>query len=460
MSMRAMNESVDRPPVPASATDPAGSLVVPASATDPADDLVVPLSAPEAADSARFGPKAANLAALCHAGLPTPGGFAVDAQAYRRQMRSLGLESASRLVFGGQEMVARRSALKIKLDLLQSPVDPVAAEPLLKAWRSVTTDRTSLGVIRSSALVEDRPSSSFAGQFESFLGLEDETEYLTAIRSCWAALWATRALRYMATHDLDPADTAMGLIVQPLAEATVSGGGLSRTAEGGMIVSATWGLGSAIAQGEVVPDRYRLSRDGDIIEVATGRKFHAVGCAHGTRRMARTEAREPCLTTARVRELGDYLHAAEDVVQGPAEIEWCLDNDGIKLLQARPLHVGVESAVSPDEVWEQHPRLRGHPAGVGWGTGRACVVSCECELSRVRPGDILVTQVAGPALAEALPRVAGVVAELGGSTSHLASLARERGVPMVLGVLDATGEIPEGSTVAVDGVAGIVRWAH
>ena len=419
-------------------------------------ELVVPLSEAEAADSARFGPKAANLAALAQAGLPTPGGFGVDAEAYRLQMRALGLESSSRLVFGGRDMVARRSALKIKLDLLQSPVDASIVEPLMEAWRAVTSAPGSLGVVRSSALVEDRAGSSFAGQFESFLGLDDDTEYLTAVRSCWAALWATRALRYMATHDLDPADTAMGLIVQPLVEANVSGGGLSRTAEGDMLVSATWGLGSAIAQGEVVPDRYRLSKDGDVLEVAAGRKFHAVGCAHGTRSVAGAEAQEPCLTTAQARELGDHLRAAEDVVQGPAEIEWCLDSEGIKLLQARPLH--VESAVSASEVWEQHPRLRGHPAGVGWGTGRACVVNCECELSRVSPGDILVTQVAGPALAGVLPRVAGVVAELGGSTSHLASLARERGVPMVLGVLDATGEIPEGSTVAVDGVAGIVRW--
>jgi pyruvate,water dikinase len=95
---------------------------------------------------------------------------------------------------------------------------------------------------------------------------------------------------------------------------------------------------------------------------------------------------------------------------------------------------------------------------VGWGAGRACVVSCECELSRVGAGDVLVTRVAGPALSAILPRVAGVVAELGGSTSHLASLARERGIPMVLGVLDATQRIPEGAQVAVDGVAGVVRW--
>jgi pyruvate,water dikinase len=95
---------------------------------------------------------------------------------------------------------------------------------------------------------------------------------------------------------------------------------------------------------------------------------------------------------------------------------------------------------------------------VGWATGRACVVNCECEVSRVAPGDVLVTRMAGPALGRVLAIVAGVVSELGGSTSHLASLARERCVPMVLGVAGATMQIPDGSQVAVDGVGGIVRW--
>jgi pyruvate,water dikinase len=95
---------------------------------------------------------------------------------------------------------------------------------------------------------------------------------------------------------------------------------------------------------------------------------------------------------------------------------------------------------------------------VGWATGRAVVVNCECEIGRVAAGDVLVTRVAGPALSHILPRVAGVITERGGSTSHMASLARERGIPMVLGVGDATSRIPDGAQVAVDGVAGIVRW--
>jgi len=144
----------------------------------------------------------------------------------------------------------------------------------------------------------------------------------------------------------------------------------------------------------------------------------------------------------------------------PVEIEWALDNAGFKLLQARPLHLepAAASATVADEIWLRHPGLNGHPAGVGWGSGRACVVNCECELSRVGPGDILVTKVAGPSLSQVLTRVAGVVAELGGSTSHLASLARERGIPAVFGVLEATKRIPDGAQVAVDGIAGVVRW--
>jgi len=421
-------------------------------------NLIVPLSAAEAADAERFGPKAANQAALGHAGIPIPGGYAVDAEVYRSQLRSLGLEESARLVFSTDQFAARRHALDIKLGLLDQPIDESLAPALLAAWHELMSVPGTLGVVRSSALVEDRFGSSFAGQFESFLGLQDEHDFLTAVRSCWCALWSTRALRYMATHNLDPADTAMGLAIQPLVNAKASGGGLSRTAEGDMLLSATWGLGSAIAQGEVVPDRYVISREGKLLDMTTGRKSHSVGCVHGNQKVDRALAEQACLDEAQILELADYLVRAETVIGGPTEIEWAMDDQGIKLVQARPLH--MQEAHVPDEVWAHRPKLRGHPAGIGWGTGIARVVNCECEISRVGPGDILVTKVAGPALTHILPQVSGVVAELGGSTSHLASIARERGIPMVLGVLDATSTIPEGATVAVDGVAGIVRWTQ
>ncbi len=418
--------------------------------------LVVPLSSPEATDAARFGPKAANLARLAQAGLPTPGGYAVDAAAYREQLKALDLEKTAKKVFATADSArARRHALQMKLGLMDRPVTEAVLEPLLDVWHQV---RSGPCVVRSSALVEDRYGSSFAGQFESFLGLEEESEFITAVRACWAALWMTRALRYMATHDIDPADTAMALIVQPLVQARAAGGGLSRTADGDMLINATAGLGAAIAQGEVVPDRYVLSASGKLKEGGPGRKYRHLGCVHSASASRKPLFAQRCLSDEEAMALGRMMKRAEQLAGQPVEIEWAADQSGLKLLQARPLH--VQAAAVPDEIWLQHPRLSGHPAGVGWGTGRACVINCECELARVAPGDVLVTTVAGPALAGILPRVAGVVAELGGSTSHLASIARERGTPMVLGVPEATQRIPNGAQVAVDGVAGIVRWMN
>jgi pyruvate,water dikinase len=423
--------------------------------------FIVAIGSPEAASADRFGPKAANLATLATAGLPVPEGYCLSADAYRCQLRAIGLEDTARKVFStGDGAQARRYALDMKLGLMDRPVAAGILEPLLLARRALIQRTGALVCVRSSALVEDRYGSSFAGQFESFIGIESEEDFVTAVRSCWAALWSTRALRYMATHDADPAHTAMALLVQPLVPARASGGGLSQTAEGGMLLSATWGLGSAIAQGEVTPDRYELTGGGKLTHLAVGRKDHRVGCLHRAeptaQRVPGALAARACLKRREIETLARLLRRTADVMGFPVEIEWALDASGFKLLQARPLH--MQASRAPDEIWLHHPRLRGHPTGVGWGSGRARVVNCECELERVGPGDVLVTKSAGPALAHILPRVAGVVSERGGSTSHLASLARERGIPMVLGVDEATAKIPEGAMIAVDGVAGIVRW--
>jgi pyruvate,water dikinase len=425
--------------------------------------FIVAINDPRATDVERFGPKAANVAALGRAGLPIPDGFCLGADAYREQLRVLGLETDARGAFRAEDGArARRHALNMKLGLMDHEIAPQILEPLLAARRELIEKTGALMVVRSSALVEDRSGSSFAGQFESFVGLESEEDFITAVRACWTALWSTRALRYMATHDLDPADTAMAILVQPLVSAIASGGGLSQTADGGMLISATWGLGSAIAQGEVTPDRYELTPDGKLNHIAAGRKDHRVGCVHKAEPVAQVVPKalieKPCLERAQVETLAALMRRVETLLGMPVEIEWALDDSGFKLLQARPLH--MQAAEVPDDIWMHHPRLNGHPAGVGWGSGRARVVNCECELTTVNPGDVLVTRSAGPALAHILPRVAAVVAERGGSTSHLASLARERGIPMVLGVHEATSKIPDGAMIAVDGVAGVVRWMY
>ena len=420
--------------------------------------FILHLDDPFAADPERVGPKAANLAALTRAGLPTPGGFALTSDAYRHQLRHLGIDELLLQYNEADLLVSRRISIQIRLALYERDIAPEILDPLLTAWRK-QCETAPLAAVRSSALIEDRAGANFAGQFESFLGLSDETEFLTAVRACWAALWTSHARRYMDNHGLSPADTAMGILIQPLISARASGGGLSETAEGQMLISATWGLGSAIAQGEVVPDRIVLAKNGFLRTVEAGRKSHRETCAHGVSApelVPKDLVSEPCLSPGEAVTLGRLLRKCEQLAGAPVEIEWAMDESGFKLLQSRPLH--VEAPIVPDEIWLQHPGVRGHPAGIGWGAGRAVVVNCECELSRVAPGDVLVTKVAGPALSHILSRVSGVVAERGGSTSHMASLARERGIPMVLGVLDATRRIPDGAQCAVDGVAGVVRW--
>ena len=152
--------------------------------------FIVPLRSPEACDPSRFGAKASNLARLGQAGLPIPDGFCVDADAYRRHFAALGLPAS----------LDRRELIALRIRLHEAPIAPDIRELLIRAWRSLARDSRAKTVVRSSALVEDRADSSFAGQFESYLGLEDEAEFETAVRSCWAALWSPRVLRYMAGH--------------------------------------------------------------------------------------------------------------------------------------------------------------------------------------------------------------------------------------------------------------------
>ena len=199
------------------------------------DQFIIPLTAATAVDAERVGPKAANLAALLHAGLPTPGGFCLSADAYRTQIAALGLDPMVRDFAAAHPGEQRRLSVEIRLGLYEQPIAPEILAPLLAAWRAQRDTSPGPSAVRSSALIEDRKGANFAGQFESFLGIDEEAAFLTAVRACWAALWTTNARRYMENHALSPADTAMAVLIQPLVQARASGGGLSETAEGQML---------------------------------------------------------------------------------------------------------------------------------------------------------------------------------------------------------------------------------
>jgi pyruvate, water dikinase len=420
---------------------------------------LIPLSDADAANEALVGPKAATLARLRRAGLSVPDAVCLTAEAYRARVTAAGAGDAAAGVAGAELFEGRRLALKVRLALLSGPLESALAGSITTAYARLIGEG-GLVAVRSSALCEDTADASFAGQFDTFLGIANERDLHTAIHACWASLWSSRALRYMRAHEIDPALTAMPVLVQRMVEAEAAGGALSQTPDDELVITGTWGLGSVIAQGEVVPDRFVLTRDGAFDRVEGGRKDRLVSTSAGegplTRAVPRNLVEAPCLTEREAVDLGRMVLAAEATLGSPVEVEWAKDARGFHLLQARPLR--VETPHPDDEPWRRHPGLRGQPAGVGWGSGPACLVIHEHDLDHVKVGDVLVTQVAGPALTAVLPRVAGVVAELGGSTSHLAALARERGIPAVLGVLGATRRIPEGATVAVDGVAGVVRW--
>lgn len=429
---------------------------------EPSAALVVPLEDLAALAAGQAGPKAATLARLRRAGLPVPDGFCLLAGAYRAQLAAAGVAESAARVVAVERPDARRLALGVRLGLLRSPLGAAISGSLDRSWERLAAGPVALAAVRSSALCEDTVLTSFAGQFETFLGVGTREDLGTAVRGCWASLWATRALRYMQAHDVDPARTAMAVLVQRLVPARAAGGALSATPEGDVLLTAVWGLGSSVAQGEVVPDRYVLGRDGALRDVEPGRKDRAVrwSAESGPRPEAvpRDLVGAPCLDEGQATALARLVLEAEAILATPVEVEWALEEAGLRILQARPLR--VETAAPTGEAWLRKPGLRGQPAGVGWGEGPARVVLSEHDLEHVALGDVLVTQVGGPALTAVLPRVAGVVTERGGSTSHLAALARERGIPAVLGVLDATRRIPEGATVAVDGITGIVRWTR
>ncbi|MEV4008967.1 PEP/pyruvate-binding domain-containing protein [Nonomuraea angiospora] len=399
--------------------------------------MIVPLM--EAA-AETCGGKAGALGTLLRAGLPVPDGFVVSYAAYRAAVRDLDLGEAD-------DPGAMRPAIEARpvhaslIDALGRALDELGDPPV---------------AVRSSAANEDTGHASAAGQHESFLAVRGVGEVADAVRACWASLYSPRAIDYR-RDDRPSDDPAMAVIVQRHLDAEVSGVMFTPADPHGTTeIEASWGLGPSIVGGTVTPDAYRVAEDGSVTRTIADKRTRLD--RHGTQLVVRdvpAPARDrPAIgdaTATRLAKLGGEIAA---VLGGPQDIEWAIVGGHTWILQARP----VTAAPPPPSGASAAPAgaLTGTPGSRGSATGTARIVRGPGDFARVHPGDILVCPFTDPAWTPLLRIAAGVVTETGGVLSHAAIVARELGIPAVLGVPDATGRLHDDTVITVDGSTGAV----
>jgi pyruvate,water dikinase len=312
-------------------------------------------------------------------------------------------------------------------------------------------------VVRSSAVGE---GAGFSGLLTTFLGVRGPEALLTAIQACWLSRWSDNVVRYALGRGLDLRQLRVGVLVQRMVLAEAAGG--ARSQAGQVTVEATWGLGRGLAEGEVVPDVWRVEH-GVVHEVRRGDKRLRVDLdargGESWRRVPDDEASRPCLEEAAILELARVVHRTELVFGEPVEVEWAVAEQWQPwLLQVRSLQTATSGPGSHSESADG--RLDGLPASPGQAVGRARVIGGVAEVGRLGPHDVLVAERLAPGALAGAPLLAGLVLEAGGTTSHAATLARERGIPAVFGVRDATRLISTGADLLVDVDTGrVVRLA-
>ncbi|MEV4114151.1 PEP/pyruvate-binding domain-containing protein [Nonomuraea sp. NPDC049695] len=389
------------------------------------------------------GGKAGALGALLRAGLPVPDGFVLPFAVYAAAVRDLDLG-------GPDDPDAARRAIEAR------PVHAAVVDALGRALDELGDPPVA---VRSSAANEDTGQASAAGQHESFLAVRGVGEVADAVRACWASLFTPRAVDYHGASGHD--DLAMAVIVQRHLDAEVSGVMFTPAdPDDPTEIEASWGLGPSVVGGTVTPDAYRVAEDGSVTRTIADKRIRLD--RRGTQLVARdvpAPARDqPAIddaTAVQLARLGKEIAAA---FGGAQDIEWSIVDGHVWILQARPV-----TAAPPPPSATAHGAagaLTGTPGSRGTVTGTARIVRGPGDFARVRPGDILVCPFTDPAWTPLLRIAAGVVTEIGGVLSHAAIVAREHGIPAVLGVPNATARLRDDTVITVDGAAGTVTAAN
>jgi pyruvate,water dikinase len=422
---------------------------------------------------------------LADAGVRVPGGFATTAQAFRDFLADTGLDKriAERLTTLNPEDV-RELALagaQIRQWITEAPLPQRLNVDIKSAFALLDADGKGSFAVRSSATAEDLPDASFAGQQETFLNVVGFDDVIDKIRHVFASLYNDRAISYRVHKGYAHADVALSAGIQRMVRSDKGSAGVMFTldTESGfedvVFITSSYGLGETVVQGAVNPDEFYVFKPTlesgfyPIVNRRIGSKLLKMefdperpeGRAVRTVDVPVSERNRFSLTDDEVIELARYAVIIEKHYQRPMDIEWGRDGiDGkIYILQARP--ETVKSQQGHNDVQLRY-RLKatgrvlitGRAIGQKIGSGRVRIVGDISEMDQVQPGDVLVTDMTDPNWEPVMKRAAAIVTNRGGRTCHAAIIARELGIPAVVGCGDATDCLTEGSMVTVSCAEG------
>jgi pyruvate,water dikinase len=422
---------------------------------------------------------------LAGAGVRVPGGFATTAQAFRDFLQSSGLDKriADRLLSLNPEDVRElaTAGAEIRQWLVDAPFSPEFEQQIRTAFAGLDADGKGSFAVRSSATAEDLPDASFAGQQETFLNVVGIDDVLDKIRHVFASLYNDRAISYRVHKGYAHAEVALSAGVQRMVRSDKGSAGVVFTidTESGfqdvVFITSSYGLGETVVQGAVNPDEFYVFKPTleqghyPIISRRIGSKLIKMefdperpeGRAVRTVDVPVSERNRYSLTDEEVTELARYAVIIEKHYKRPMDIEWGRDGvDGkIYILQARP--ETVKSQQGTNDV-QQRYRLKatgrvlitGRAIGQKIGAGPVRIVADVSEMDKVQPGDVLVTDMTDPNWEPVMKRASAIVTNRGGRTCHAAIIARELGIPAVVGCATATDDLKEGQSVTVSCAEG------
>jgi|CXWL01.1.fsa_nt_gi pyruvate,water dikinase len=448
--------------------------------------LTIALNQVGRGDVAVVGGKNASLGEMLQnlgaAGLRVPGGFATSAEAFRNfiadnQLTPVIAEALKDFRSGAAPL--EEAGSRIRAAFLGARLPDALRAAIIEAYEAVCQKEGGIVsvAVRSSATAEDLPEASFAGQHETYLNITGVEALLEGCKKCFASAYTDRAIAYREAMKFEHLKVALSVGVQLMVRADTGGAGVlfSIDTETGFpnvaLINAAWGLGESVVQGSVDPDEYQVFKPllerrhcTPIVEKKLGGKeskliFGAGGAATASVPTSAEERARFVLEDSEILTLGCWAVAIERHYGRPMDIEWAKDGPTGKLyvLQARPETVQsrVSARIKTYTVEAKGARLAaGLAIGGGAAAGPVCRIETPEEIARFVDGAVLVAKTTDPDWVPIMKRAAAIVTDHGGRTSHAAIVARELGVPAIVGAGNATEFLREGQDVTVSCAEG------